>query len=164
MHGNIFPNSYNSNSTATNFSSVNVRLNRILESAMRKVIGTSSLTDMLSNKRTEIMKRIKELVSDESKHFGLKVVDVRILRADLPKENSDAIYSRMQSSREKEVEVYSNSTVLAQVSQEHTEGVVHHTASNLRLFGNYHSGPQEYRIIIILINIIVIIEIKSTHK
>ena len=89
-------------SSGKQYSGANIRLNRILESAMRKVIGTSSLSDMLSNQRSEIMQQIKNLVDAESKHFGIEVVDVRILRADLPKENSDAIYRRMQSEREKE--------------------------------------------------------------
>lgn len=96
---------YYTNSVRTSqnkYSEANIRLNRILESAMRKAIGTSSLSDMLSDKRSEIMQQIKNLVDNESKHFGLEIVDVRILRADLPKENSEAIYRRMQSEREKE--------------------------------------------------------------
>jgi membrane protease subunit HflC len=48
------------------------------------------------------MKKIKEAVGSSSEIFGIKIIDVRIMRADLPKENSDAIFARMQTEREKE--------------------------------------------------------------
>ena len=48
------------------------------------------------------MDKIKDVVSQESEIFGVEIVDVRIMRADLPKENSDAIFARMQTEREKE--------------------------------------------------------------
>jgi membrane protease subunit HflC len=85
-----------------NFSTINTRLNTITESAMRDVIGSTNLSDMLSENRINIMRKIKDLVYQEAKNFGIDILDVRFLRVDLPKENSDAIYSRMRSEREKD--------------------------------------------------------------
>ncbi len=84
------------------YTGFSIRLNKILESSMRKVIGRISLTSLLSKKRTDVMKQIEDLLNEEAGFFGVKVVDVRILRADLPKENSAAIYKRMQAERNKE--------------------------------------------------------------
>jgi membrane protease subunit HflC len=86
----------------TNYSTINTRLNTIIESAMRDIIGSSNLSDMLSQNRVNIMLQIKELVYKEAKNFGIEIFDVRLLRVDLPKENSNAIYSRMRSEREKD--------------------------------------------------------------
>lgn len=88
--------------TVNNFQGASVRLNKILESQMRKVIGRIELTGLLSSSRRSIIEEIRDNVYSESKNFGVDVIDVRILRADLPKENSAAIYSRMQTEREKE--------------------------------------------------------------
>ncbi len=81
---------------------VEIRLNRILESSMRKVIGRIKLMDLLSSKRSDIMHEINSIVQNEAKHLGIDLIDVRILRADLPKENSMSVYKRMQTEREKE--------------------------------------------------------------
>lgn len=88
--------------TVNNFQGANVRVNKIVESQMRKVIGRVELTSLLSSARRSIIEEIRDNVLDESMHFGIDVIDVRILRADLPKENSAAIFSRMQTEREKE--------------------------------------------------------------
>lgn len=92
--------------TVNNVQGLNVRLNKILESAMRKVIGKSSFAILLSPERSSIMHLIKDYVTQESKNFGIEIVDVRILRTDLPKENSSAIYVRMQTEREKEARLF----------------------------------------------------------
>lgn len=88
--------------TVNNYQGVKIRLNKILESSMRKVIGRIDLGTILSTERSNVMRNIRDNVNSETKDFGLEVIDVRILRADLPKENSAAIYSRMQTEREKE--------------------------------------------------------------
>jgi membrane protease subunit HflC len=88
--------------TVHNYQGVKIRLNKNLESSMRKVIGKVPLTSLLTNERSDIMSNILSQVNQEAKNFGLDVTDVRILRADLPKENSAAIYRRMQTAREKE--------------------------------------------------------------
>lgn len=88
--------------TVHNYQGVKIRLNKNLESSMRKVIGRLPLTSLLTNERSGIMSNILNQVNQEARNFGLDVIDVRILRADLPKENSAAIYRRMQTAREKE--------------------------------------------------------------
>ncbi len=88
--------------TVHNDQGAKLRINRILESSMRKIIGQGQLNNLLSNKRAGIMLLIKDLVHEESKAFGIDIIDVKILKADLPTENSDAIYRRMQTEREKE--------------------------------------------------------------
>ena len=88
--------------TVYNTQGLRLRLNKIIESSMRKVIGRVPLTTLISEERTNVMKEIKAFVNESAKDFGVDVVDVRILRTDLPKENSAAIYSRMQTDREKE--------------------------------------------------------------
>lgn len=79
----------------------NLRLNKILESSMRKVIGKVSLSTLLTEERTNLMLLIKEHVDSEAKSFGIDIIDARIKRSDLPPENSEAIYRRMQTEREK---------------------------------------------------------------
>ncbi len=88
--------------TVHNYQGVKIRLNKILESSMRKVIGRVPLVTLLTGERSNVMLSIRNQVNEEAQSFGLNVIDVRILRADLPKENSAAIYSRMQTEREKE--------------------------------------------------------------
>ncbi len=78
------------------------KLAGILDSSLRQVIGEISLNELLTENRGDIMKNIKNVVSASSEIFGIEIVDVRIMRTDLPKENSDAIYGRMQTEREKE--------------------------------------------------------------
>jgi membrane protease subunit HflC len=87
---------------ATDNSGFNLRLSKILEDKMRRVIGKISLSLLLSQERSNVMHQIEQFLNEEAEFFGVKVVDVRILRADLPKENSAAIYRRMQTEREKE--------------------------------------------------------------
>lgn len=78
------------------------KLSGILDSSLRQVIGEGTLSELLTENRGVVMTKIKEAVSRESEIFGINIVDVRIMRADLPKENSDAIFARMQTAREKE--------------------------------------------------------------
>jgi modulator of FtsH protease HflC len=98
------------------------RLNTILESSLRQVIGRVPLAHVISEERATIMDKIRTLVNaqasgaqlDEngtlvhgkSKGFGIEVVDVRIRRADLPKENSESIYKRMQTERDREAKEF----------------------------------------------------------
>lgn len=88
--------------TAGNSYGLSNKLAGILDSSLRQVIGEVTLNELLTENRSDAMKKIKEVVSNSSEIFGIKIVDVRIMRADLPKENSDAIYARMQTEREKE--------------------------------------------------------------
>lgn len=88
--------------TVHNYSGANLRLNKILESAMRTVIGRYPLNTLLTEQRSILMQQIRDLVHKEAALFGIKILDVRILKSDLPTENSDAIYQRMKTERHKE--------------------------------------------------------------
>jgi membrane protease subunit HflC len=96
------------------------RLNSILESSLRQVLGGVPLSAVLSEKRAEIMENIKNLVNLQAMGqkieggadnitkggFGIEVIDVRIKRADLPPANSEGIYKRMQTEREREAKEF----------------------------------------------------------
>ena len=69
---------------------------------MRQIIGMYPLSALLSDQRVKIMKDIQSDFSKEAERFGIKIVDVRILRADLPKANSQAINERLQAYYEKQ--------------------------------------------------------------
>lgn len=88
--------------TVHGYSALNLRLNKMLESSMRSVIGKYPLSTLLTDQRSVLMQEIKELVKIEAKSLGIEIVDVRILKSDLPAENGEAIYARMQTEREKE--------------------------------------------------------------
>lgn len=77
-------------------------LNPILESTLREEVGQVSLQSLLTNKRIEVMSKIRASVNHKTQKFGIHVVDVRIMRTDLPQENSEAIYRRMETTHEKE--------------------------------------------------------------
>lgn len=78
------------------------RLNPILESRLREEIGKVSLLCLLSECRSRTMDLIHRSVGEQARGFGVEVVDVRIKRTDLPEANSNAIFRRMQTAREKE--------------------------------------------------------------
>lgn len=97
------------------------RLNSILESSLRQVLGSVPLSAVISEKRSEIMDNIRTLVNQQAtsthlqptpenkdavRGFGIEVVDVRIKRADLPPANSEGIYKRMQTEREREAKEF----------------------------------------------------------
>jgi len=81
---------------------VEQRLNSVVNSALRRVLGNVTLLAVLSEERTKVMADIREQVSTEAQRFGIDIVDLRILRADLPDETSQAIFARMRSERERE--------------------------------------------------------------
>ncbi|MBF8246775.1 MAG: protease modulator HflC [Rickettsia sp.] len=88
--------------TVFNSLGAELRINKVLESSMRKVIGKIPLNALLSSQRSDLMIKIGDLVGEEVGNFGIKIIDARILKSDLPSENSAAIYNRMQAEREKE--------------------------------------------------------------
>lgn len=90
------------------------KLSGILDSSLRQVIGEINLSELLTENRSAVMKEIKDAVSASSEIFGIEIVDVRIMRADLPQENSKAIFARMQTDREKEArEIRANGAEIA---------------------------------------------------
>jgi membrane protease subunit HflC len=78
------------------------RLATILNSSVRQVLGSQSFFAVLSGERAELMRQIRDRVNNEASGLGIEVLDVRIRRADLPQANSQAIYRRMQTERERE--------------------------------------------------------------
>jgi len=86
----------------TNEEGAAARLREIVNNAVRKVLGNVMLPSVLSPERETIMQNIEQQVAESSKPFGITVVDVRIRRADLPPETSQAIFRRMQSERQRE--------------------------------------------------------------
>ena len=82
------------------------RLSTIINSRIRSVLGTQRLQTLLSEDRNKQMALITDGVNNEAENFGIKIVDVRIKRADLPQANSDAIYRRMQTEREREAKEF----------------------------------------------------------
>ena len=82
------------------------RLSTIVNSRIRNVLGQQELQTLLSEDRSKQMALIQEGVNNEAENFGIKIVDVRIKRADLPQANSDAIYRRMQTEREREAKEF----------------------------------------------------------
>lgn len=78
------------------------RLSVLLNSAVRQVLGEASFETVVRDQRAELMLRINERVNREAGSLGIEVVDVRIRRADLPEANSQAIFQRMQTERQRE--------------------------------------------------------------
>ena len=85
---------------------VRTRLASIVSGSLRRVLGNVTLSDLLSEKRAQIMIQIRDEVGAQAKEFGVEVVDVRLRRADLPEENSQAIYARMVSERQQQASQY----------------------------------------------------------
>ena len=82
------------------------RLATIINSRIRSVLGTQELATLLSVDRAVHMATIQNYVNTEAQNFGINIVDVRIKRADLPQANSDAIFKRMQTEREREAKEF----------------------------------------------------------
>ena len=91
--------------TVNNRVNAESKLSSILESSLRRIVGEISMVSLLSEDRNLVMSKIKEALSNEAEIFGIEIVDVRIVRGDLPKENSEAIFTRMQTEREKEARI-----------------------------------------------------------
>ena len=82
------------------------RLSTIINSRIRGVLGTQELATLLSKDRAKQMSIIQSDVNKEAEGFGIKIVDVRIKRADLPQANSEAIFKRMQTERQREAKEF----------------------------------------------------------
>ena len=80
----------------------NSRLSTLLNSALRRVLGEVTLINVVRDEREALMGRVRTQLDHEAQAFGIQVVDVRIRRADLPEQNSQAVYARMQTERQRE--------------------------------------------------------------
>jgi membrane protease subunit HflC len=88
--------------TVNSIEGANSRLATLLVSALRRVLGESTFIEVVRDERPTLTQRIREQVDREAVAFGIDVVDVRIRRADLPEQNSQAVYQRMQTERQRE--------------------------------------------------------------
>jgi modulator of FtsH protease HflC len=80
----------------------NSRLRTLLNSSLRRALGEATLTQVVRDQREQLMAQVRKQFADEAKAFGIEVVDVRIRRADLPVQNSQAVFQRMQTERQQE--------------------------------------------------------------
>jgi len=80
----------------------NVQLTTILNASLRRVLGEVTFIQVVRDEREALMGRIRDQVDKEADAYGIQVVDVRIRRADLPEQNSQAVYQRMQTERQRE--------------------------------------------------------------
>jgi modulator of FtsH protease HflC len=85
-----------------NEAGVRERLKPIIESSLRRVLGSATFQEIVRDKREDLMKRIAKQVNVDGKEFGLEVVDVRIKRADLPEQNQKNVFERMRAERQRE--------------------------------------------------------------
>ena len=77
------------------------QLGGMLNSALRRTLSEASITDIVRDKRDALMADIRDKVKQGAERFGIDIVDVRIKRADLPAENSEAVFRRMQAERQR---------------------------------------------------------------
>jgi len=88
--------------TVSTIEGANSRLSTLLNAALRRVLGEDTLTRVVRDDRPALMARVREQLNNEARAFGIQVVDVRIRRADLPEQNSQAVYQRMITERQRE--------------------------------------------------------------
>ena len=88
--------------TLGSIAGANSQLSILLNSALRRVLGEVTFTHVVRDQRAELMARIRDLVDREATGYGIQLVDARIRRADLPEQNSQAVYQRMQTERQRE--------------------------------------------------------------
>jgi membrane protease subunit HflC len=74
----------------------------LLNSALRRVLGAATLSDAVRNRREELMGQMRDQLDRDAQPFGIHIIDVRIRRVDLPEQNSQAVYQRMQTERQRE--------------------------------------------------------------
>jgi membrane protease subunit HflC len=84
----------------------NIQLTTLLNAALRRVLGEVSFITVVRDERENLMARIRDYLDKEADQYGIQVVDVRIRRADLPEQNSLAVYKRMQTEREREAQEF----------------------------------------------------------
>ena len=84
----------------------NIQLTTLLNAALRRVLGEVTFINVVRDEREGLMTRIRDQLDREADQYGIQVVDVRIRRADLPEQNSLAVYKRMQTEREREAQEF----------------------------------------------------------
>jgi modulator of FtsH protease HflC len=92
--------------TLGSIAGANSQLAILLNSALRRVLGEATFIQVVRDQRADLMARIRGLIDKEAGNYGIQVVDARIRRADLPEQNSQAVYKRMQTERQREAAEY----------------------------------------------------------
>ncbi|MFO1148209.1 MAG: protease modulator HflC [Alsobacter sp.] len=101
--------------TVGSVTGANLRLTSIVNSAVRTVLADASFTTVVRSDRAGLMHKIREDVNRQSNGLGIEVVDVRLRRADLPEQNSQAVFQRMQTERQREAaDIRANGSQLSQ--------------------------------------------------
>jgi modulator of FtsH protease HflC len=88
--------------TVGSIQAANIQLATLLNASLRRVLGEVSFTNLVRDNRHALMVRIRDQLDREADVYGIAVTDVRIRRADLPEQNSQAVYQRMQTERQRE--------------------------------------------------------------
>ena len=78
------------------------RLDDIVYSELRQELGTHDMVEIITENRELIMDKVTKASNEETRDFGIEVVDVRIRRVDLPRENEASIYARMEAERKRQ--------------------------------------------------------------
>ncbi len=92
--------------TVNNLTTARSRLGDLIRSGLREEVGKRNLQQIISGERRQVMANLTEAVSNQARGLGIKVVDVRIKRTDLPEENLQAVYDRMAAERERKAREY----------------------------------------------------------
>jgi membrane protease subunit HflC len=92
--------------TVGNVEGANSRLSTLLNSALRRVLGEATLIQVVRDQREQLMAKVREALETEAQAFGIEIVDVRIRRADLPEQNSQAVYQRMITERQRQAQEF----------------------------------------------------------
>ncbi len=88
--------------TLGSIQAANIQLTTLLNASLRRVLGEVTFINVVRDERDALMNRIREQLDREAASYGISVIDVRIRRADLPEQNSQAVYQRMQTERQRE--------------------------------------------------------------
>ena len=88
--------------TLNSIPGANNRLGSIVNSTIRSVLGDATFTAVVRTERDALMKRIANEVNAQARGLGIEIVDVRLRRVDLPEQNSQAVFQRMQTERQRE--------------------------------------------------------------
>ena len=73
-----------------------------MNASLRRVLGEATLIQIVRDERENLMVKIRDQLDKEADGYGIQVIDVRIRRADLPEANSQAVYQRMQTERQRQ--------------------------------------------------------------
>lgn len=88
--------------TVNNINGANAQMNRIANSSIRNVLADATYQSIVRTDRAALMNRIQDDVNRQARAFGIEIVDVRLTRVDLPAANSQAVFQRMQTERQRE--------------------------------------------------------------